>query len=123
MKESTKQGLGVIGVVVLASLAMQIPIVLAGTGAGNSQNPGYEVEVGNVTELFESPSPTPEPEVSVVPSPTRSIVPPRTLPPDPQNPENGGGMGGSISGRIPEDKGDDWACKNGDTDRCPSRAP
>lgn len=80
----------------------------------NNQNPGYEFEVGNVTELFESPTPTPEPEVSVAPSPTRSIVPPRTLPPDPENPENGGGMGGSAPRPT-----NDYNC----TVRCSSKAP
>lgn len=98
MKQSTKQSLGIILVIAGASLAMQLPSALAETSSVPSQidSTPRPTKVYEIQDLpFESPSP--EPSVGSSPTVGPTFIPPRTLPPDPQNPGYGAGIGGSIA--------------------------
>lgn len=72
-------------VTIAASLVMQVPIVMAKVIEHNEPM----VEVTPTAEVSPNPEPT---EPIVVPT----YVPPRMQTPDPENPENGGNVGGSI---------------------------
>jgi hypothetical protein len=121
MKASLKQGLAIIGVVVGASLAIQLPIVFAHSNM--TPQPAYIIGVSD--EVSPSPEPTPsvEPSVRVSPTATRTPVPPRTLSPDPRNTENGGAIGGFRGDPAP-DRGNEFVCEKEPTSvRCQSKAP
>lgn len=89
MRYSTKQSLGIILVAAVASLVMQAPAVVAKVIEHNEP----------AAEVIPTMSPTPT-EPVVVPT----FIPPRMQTPDPQNPDNGGNVGGGFIGRNPEDK-------------------
>ena len=67
-----------------------------------TDTPTQTPEVRYITVVSETSAPveTPEAEPSLVPSPIRSYVPPKPQSPDPQNPDNGGNVGGG-GGFIP----------------------
>ncbi len=113
-----KTSLSLLGVVVGASIAMQLPAALA------SQNDGILSEYTSEVQIEVSETPEPSPEV-VIPStaPSVIIIPPRMQSPDPRNPENGGNVGGGIVGRGGgSDNGPGFACAR-DLPTCPSKAP
>lgn len=78
MRYSTKQAIGIVLVLIAASLAMQTPAVLAKV-----------IEHNEPTVEDVNPTPT---QPTVVPT----FIPSRLQTPDPQNPENGGSIGGGI---------------------------
>lgn len=119
MKASLKQGLAIIGVVVGASLAIQLPIVFAHSNM--TPQPAYIIGVSDEVSPSQEPTPSVEPSIRISPSTYRTPVPPRTQSPDPRNSENGGSVGG-FRGDPPPDRSIEFLCSK-EPRYCQSKAP